>query len=206
MRFWAGLTLGLMALGGYIGYQKYQASLDPCLNYCGIGTHCIGGVCRPPDVEEGLSLVKKKRTPRRRGSISVFKTQSSEGLRKLTPADLAATTRGPSLHGIDYVNLTGEDKAESELTTDEVTEKFRQLDERIVACIEAARGEYEIPQSQVLIEFRIERSGQIQKVRLSAPALLQRADLYGCIKPLVSSLRFRPSSRTVIMHYPYAIN
>ena len=75
----------------------------------------------------------------------------------------------------------------------------------MVGCIDRARGPIDFREGQVVLAFRIERSGRVEKVRVSAPAALQRAGLYGCLHPQVSALSFPPSSRAVVMRYPYSL-
>ena len=138
----------------------------------------------------------------RRGSRRSLARVSTPA-RRATAAELRPTTQGPTVQGTDYVDLATEGgQAAKELSTEEVDRLFRRLDAAIVACIDRARGEVEVL-GQVTVSLRIERSGRVEKVQVTAPALLQRGEIYACIRPLVTGLRFAPSGRALIMSYPF---
>ncbi|MBW2732263.1 MAG: hypothetical protein JRH20_07695 [Deltaproteobacteria bacterium] len=202
-----GLLLGLAGLGGLLGYQYQQHRDDPCLARCGLGTSCEDGLCEvePARKKKGKKRRKRGRRHRRHASAG-GKASTPDGptAKQPTAADLASISRGPRLGGTDRVQF-GEEDGTTELSTDEVGQRFRRLDDKILGCIDRARGDYEVTSGKVAIGFRVERSGQVKKVRITAPALMQRAGLSACVSSLVRGLRFRRSSRALVMTYPYAL-
>lgn len=212
MRFFYGLLVGLLALVSYVGIQQYRRHLYPCLGTCGVGTECIEGVCMVLDAKKERSQKKgkqKRGRRRRRSQITPITLNSSDQtpLRQPTADDLNVVTSGPSLRQTQVIRMDeDEDESDSnELEEAEITSQISKLDRRIAACIDQSRGDYALDQGTVRVGLRVERDGTIQHVRISAPALLMRGGLYSCIKPLLTGLRFRPSSRAIVMRYPYAL-
>jgi hypothetical protein len=123
----------------------------------------------------------------------------------VSAADLKAGSEGPSLRGTDRIDLTGAGETGRELGAEEIDAKVRANDDRIVACIDRGRQGFDLDRGKVVVGLRIERSGRVEKVRVSAPALLLRHGLYGCVKGVVGSLRFPATSRALIMSYPYEL-
>lgn len=203
------MLVGLLALGGYVGWQKLDRSKDPCLGLCADGTACVEGHCRVAVVKADGPRKKRRRRWRRRRSRKRAGTGSGVAdeppLKKATATDKRATTRGPGLKSAERIDLTKGGGGGRELSQSEVTRRFRTLDSSIVACITKARDGYEIS-GRIRVGFRIERSGRVDKVRVTAPALLMRRGIYGCVGPLVRGLRFGKSSRTLIMTYPYGFD
>lgn len=208
MRFFVGLLVGLFLLGGYLGYQWYRDSRDPCLGRCGEGTACQQGLC---EVQRAAVATRKKKKRRRRGRRRrnrrrAGSTNSEPALRKVSAADRVPASTGPSLRQADYINMAKPGGGGRELSTSQINAKVRPLGGRIVACIDRARGDHDLRRGKVVLAFRIERSGRVKKVRITAPRVLQRGGLSGCITPLVRGLRFGPTARSLIMTYPYQLN
>ncbi len=207
MRFVFGLICGCLLFVAYLGYQTYGVEKEPCAGLCGEGTECVNETCVVAKEKKSGPTKRSRLRSRRRRHGSRHSGESDEmALRKPTANELAVTTRGPSLRGADYVTLGDDAPQGKELSTDEIAQKLRTLDSQIMGCIEQASGDVDMAGSKVEIGLRIERTGVIQKVRVQAPALLHRAGVYNCIKPLVTSLHFRPCSRSTIMTYPYALH
>ena len=203
--------VGLLALGAYLGWQYRNQQNDPCLSRCGEGTECNGAVCVARVVPK--PTVKQKRKKRKRwrrkrkkasGSISENPTETKE-LRTPGPAELKAQARGPSLSGTEVIAAGDISEGAKELSQAQVDARFNALRGRIVACIDRARGDWDIRQGEVKVAFRLERTGKVSRVKVTAPAVMQRGDIYGCIKPLVTGLRFPPSGRTLVMSYPFSL-
>ena len=220
MKVFLGLLVGLFLFGGYVGFERYSVAKDPCLGRCGDGTECAEGVCV---VSEGKVGTKRRRHGRRRGRRRRHRrrggakarvgtgtsgtTAPEEPPAKVpTAAGLRQTTQGPSLNKTDYVDMSKGGGGGRELGTAEVTRAFRRLDRRIVACIDQARGDWDLRSGKVVVGFRLERNGRIRRVRVSAPAVLQRAGLAACITRLVKSMRYPQSSRALVMSYPFRLN
>lgn len=84
--------------------------------------------------------------------------------------------------------------------------KVRRSDRRIIGCIDKARGDYELAGVRISVGFRVERAGRIKKVRISAPAVLMRGGLAGCIRGVLTGLSFPRSNRAAIMTIPYKLD
>lgn len=205
MRFFVGLLTGLVALGGYVGYERWSASREPCAGRCGEGTRCAEGSCVIAAADDERPTRKRRRRIRRRrrrprpGAVGA----EDPPLKKATAAQLRPVARGPSLRDPEVIDLASADGPE--LRNEEIERRFRKLDRPIAACIQRAREGYEVS-GRVAISFRIERSGAVRKWRLKAPALLVQRGLHGCIDPLVRGIRFGRSARAVIMTYPYHVD
>lgn len=200
------MLVGLLALGGYVGWQHWGRSKAPCLGLCADGTACVEGHCHVAVVKKKRKKKKRRRRWRRRRRRTSGSGASDEPpLKKASAADRRASTRGQGLKSADRIDMTKGGGGGRELSQSEVTRKFRRLDSRIVACITKAREGYDIS-GRIKVAFRIERSGHIKKVRVTAPALLMRRGIYGCVTPLVRGLSFGRSSRSLIMTYPYGFD
>lgn len=214
MRFLLGFVCGLLVLGGYVGYQEVQRRDDPCRGHCGAELECVEGVCLVPEPEAKTKRKRRKRRRRRwrrrgrraRPGTEVAAASDEPELRQPTAAELKPQTKGPSLRQTEYVDLASSGAGGRELSSAEIDASVRKRSMRIVACIDKARGDLDINRGKVTVGFRIERSGQVKKVRVSAPSALMRRGLYGCVKPLITGLRFGATSRSLIMSYPYALN
>ncbi len=220
MRFIVGLLVGLLLLGGFVGYQWYQGEKHPCLQRCGAGTECEDGRCVVAEDDDDDDKIKKKRKKRRRrrwrrrrrkrrprAAVAGAQPEAAEEekLRKVSAADLKPTSKGPSLRKTDYIKMGGGGGTTRELSTGEIDAKVRRLDRSIVKCIDRARGDNDVSRGKVKVAFRIERSGRVAKVKVTAPRVLQRGGLYACVAPKIRSLRFGATARSLIMTYPYAL-
>jgi hypothetical protein len=205
MRLLLGIAVGLITgLGGALAYHCLETRRDPCLGRCGEGTRCERGACRAiPETPAPPSRARfrhARRPKRSAGSGDVAPT------RRPSAAELAIVTSGPPLKTTDVLDLAQQERGPGrELSAEEVTPRFRRLDPGIVACIDRARGAWDIDRGKVEISFRIERSGRVDRVRVSAPAVMQRAGLTECVRPLVQGLRFPETARALVMSFPYAL-
>jgi hypothetical protein len=213
MKFVLGLVCGLLALGGYFGYEQYRASKDPCLGRCGEGTSCNEGRCElaedkvePKRKRRRRRRRRGRRWRRRRGKSGGAAAAAAEAPKTPSPSQRKMVSSGPSLRSTDYIDMKKGGGGGRELSTAEVTRVFRRLDRRIVACIDKARGDWDLRGGKVVVGFRLERSGRIKKVRVKAPALLQKAGLSRCIAPLVRQLSYPRSSRALVMTYPFRLD
>ncbi len=212
MKFALGLVCGLVALGGYVGYERYRASKDPCLGRCGEGTSCSDeGRCVVVE-EEKVGKTRRRRRRRhgrrwrRRRKAGGEAGAATDAPKTPSAAERKMVSKGPSLRSTDYLDLKKSGGGGRELSTGEVTRIFRRLDRRIIGCIDKARGDYDFRGGRVSVGFRLERSGQVKKVQVKAPALLQKRGLTRCVAPLVRDLRFPQSSRALVMTYPFRLD
>lgn len=127
---------------------------------------------------------------------------------KLSAADLRVVAQGDDLGRPDVIKMDlGDDKELPRLDADDIDSRFRAQDDAIIDCISAARPDQEtyVP-GNVTVEFRIQRSGAVRGVRVKAPAILQKAGLYSCIRKAVMQLRFPASSSSELLSYPFRLS
>ena len=92
-----------------------------------------------------------------------------------------------------------------ELSQEELDAVFRPRQSRIISCIDDARGEAQLD-AQITVAFRVPRSGKVSGVRLEAPAYLINHGLLACVRGIVQSLPFPPSSKAQIVTYPFSLH
>ena len=126
---------------------------------------------------------------------------------KLSAADLRMVARGDDLSppAVTHLDMSSDDGAK-ELSQDEIDARFRAKEDAILACIARSRPDEDtwVP-GHVTVAFRIQRTGGVHGVRVEAPAILQKGGLYGCIKGVVSGIRFSPSSGSQVITYPFSL-
>ena len=66
-------------------------------------------------------------------------------------------------------------------------------------------GDYPLESGRIEVAFRVERSGAVHKVRITAPQLLMRRGFTGCVRPIVTGLRFPSSGGANVVTYPFAL-
>lgn len=203
MRFFAGLLSGLLALLGYWAYLNYSRQQQPCGGHCGPQTECVEALCQRVTETAKKNKKKRRRRKRRTNSQSQVEADLEPQLKTPSRADLKTLTRGPSLQGVDRMDMAEADLPE--LNQDVVEKRYRAKDEQILACIAKARSGWAIERVLVKVGFRIEPTGQINKVNVQAPTLMQNLGLHTCIKKVVTSLHFARSSRSLVISYPYRL-
>jgi hypothetical protein len=168
--------------------------------------------------DAGAPTVSKKPKRRGRGAIRIARGPTasdtpttaepeSEPVR-LSASDLKTVAQGDDLSTPDVLRLDmSNDKELPELSQDQIDERFRGQESAILECIARARPDPEtyVP-GRVTIKFRIQRAGSVRGVRVEAPAVLQRNGLFGCIKGVVSRLRFPAAGTSQIISYPFTLS
>lgn len=205
MRFIAGLLVGLLPLGAFLGYQYFSGTTEPCQGRCGAGTQCESGRCVVVAAPSAANPGKRK--PRKRSRRRV--KHSPDKLLSTSAADRRQVSRGPRLQQTDRIDLARpgvEGGLARELSEGEVTARLRRVDGRILRCIDNARGRHDLGSARVEVSFRIERSGRVSGVRVAAPRLLMRHGLHGCVERVINGLRFPGSGRALVMTYPYSLD
>ena len=140
-----------------------------CLDRCGEGTRCSGGAASRRRRGRRAAGVRPRGAGSRAGGA---RSGDGEAGRPPTAAERELRSEGPSLQGIDFIKAA-EGGDERELSTAEIDARVHALDARVVDCIDRARGQIDFREGQVVLAFRIERSGRVDKVQVSAPAALQ---------------------------------
>jgi hypothetical protein len=198
LRLVFGMILGL-ALAAGASWLYLQKGKD-CLGRCGNGTHCFNGRCIATGPATSVANAPT-RAPKR-------KRQPGGGVQpelKLSPGDERLASAGDALGRAEHVDLSQGDSSTRGLTQDDLDAVFRPAQTQISRCITDAVGDYPLDAGKVEVAFRVDRSGQVKKVRLEAPQLLMRRGLYGCVRPLVLGLRFPASGGANVVTYPFAL-
>jgi hypothetical protein len=203
-----GFVLGLIVAGlGFGGYYYWKERMHPL-------AQPVASVDAGAQVKEA----REKKKKRRRGAVRVARNDAPAGPSagqgsepepvKLSPADLKLVSQGDDLSRPDVIHLgdAADDSGSHELTQDDIDAKFRAKEEAILGCISRARPDEDsfVP-GRVTVKFRIQRTGNVRGVRVEAPAILQKGGIYGCIKGVVSGIRFPPSNSSQVVSYPFSL-
>jgi len=114
-------------------------------------------------------------------------------------------SQGDALGRPEHIDLSKPDDPNAkELGEDELDQKLRNHG-GIRQCISDAIGDWPLETAKVVVGLRIEKDGRVSKVRVEAPALLQRNGLHRCIRSVLGSVRFSNSGGATVATYDYSI-
>ena len=224
------LLAAALAAAGYYRFRLVPEP-DPC-RVCSTGTRCAAGLCVVANTP--AAPVTKKRPGRARpaGSAAgatnptappVVATTPDPGSPTaspppepeapppppppppLKPEERKLVTVGDKLTGTEVINLAESSGGDHELSQEELDAVFRPRQSRIISCIDDARGEAQLD-AQITVAFRVPRSGKVSGVRLEAPAYRRNHGLLACVRGIVQSLPFPPSSKAQIVTYPFSLH
>lgn len=210
--FLLGLVVAALGFGGYVFWKERWHAPRPAPVVADAG----------PAVKEA----REKKKKRRRGALRLAREEGTGAGRgraaqpapppmeaepepiKLSAADLKLVSQGDDLSRPDVIHMgdATDDSGSHELSQDEIDARFRAKEEAILGCISRARPDDEtyIP-GRVTVKFRIQRTGNVRGVRVEGPAILQKGGLYGCVKGVVSGIRFPPSNGSQVVSYPFSL-
>ena len=127
---------------------------------------------------------------------------------KLRAADLKLVWQGEDLSRqpenmrLDFSS----DAGGHELSQDVIDARFRAKEDAVLGCVARARpDEYTFVPGRVTVRFRIHRTGAVKGVQVEAPVILHKGGLTGCIKGVVSGLRFPASNMSQVIAYPFSL-
>jgi hypothetical protein len=125
---------------------------------------------------------------------------------KLRPADLKIVWQGEDLSRPETMRLDLSNAGGHDLSENEIDALFRKKEDAVLACIARARPDEDtyVP-GRVTVKFRIQRTGSVNGVQVEAPVILHKGGLTGCIKGVMSSLRFPASSMSQVISYPFSL-
>ncbi len=217
--FFLGLLVAVAAYGGYTYWKD-------------LNRHPTAAVHPGTDGSAPAKEAHERKKHRRRGAMRVARAEGSAPAApvvsggpprvapppppienepepvKLSPSDLKLVSQGDDLSRPDVVHLgdATDDSGSRELNQDDIDLRFRAKEDAILDCIAHARPDEEtyVP-GRVTVKFRIQRTGNVRGVRVEAPAILQKGGLTGCVRGVVSGLRFPPSSGSQIVSYPFSL-
>jgi hypothetical protein len=119
----------------------------------------------------------------------------------LKPGDEKMLAEGDALGRATKIDLSEPDARE--LTQEDLDSVFHTAP--IEKCITEALGDAPLETGRVEVGIRVEKSGQVSRVRVEAPALLQHNGLYRCIHGAVASLNFPASGAASVVTYPFEL-
>jgi len=172
---------------------------DACLGRCGAETRCLDHLCVPAVARPTAAPAKVERRARSRGELPL--AQAEEQLR---PGDERPLVQGDALGRPEHIDLSEAGSA-GELSDADLDRVFRASQPAILRCITDAIGDAPLTSGQVEVGFRVERTGAVSRVRVEAPALLQRRGLTRCVHAIVIALGFPPSGGASVASYPFAL-
>jgi len=194
-----GIVVGAaLAAGG--GWLYLQRAKD-CVGRCGDGTRCFNGHCiaAPPPTTVASAAAPKKRKHHGGGA------GGAQPELKLEPGDEHVATVGDSLGRAEHVDLSQGGDDGRELQQEDLDAVFRPAQSAISRCITDAVGDYPLEAGKIEVAFRVERTGQVRKVRITAPQLLMRRGFVGCVRPTVTGLHFPASGGANVVTYPFSL-
>jgi hypothetical protein len=199
LRLIFGVIVGV-ALAAGAGWLYLQKGHD-CIGRCGSGTKCFDGRCiaAPAPTTVATAPTPKKRKHRGAGGLGPAQPEL-----KLEPGDDRVATTGDSLGRAEHVDLSqGGD--ERELSQEDLDAVFRPAQAAISRCITDAVGDYPLESGKIEVAFRVERTGAVRKVRITAPQLLMRRGFTACVRPIVTGLHFPASGGANVVTYPFSL-
>jgi hypothetical protein len=196
VRFLVGVLLGAGLLAG-VAYV-WMRGADACLGRCGEGTRCDNHRCV---ATLASAAVPAKELKRRRRHASGEPSAPAEV--QLRPGDEKMVAQGDALGRPEHIDLTLPDARE--LSQDDLDRVFRPSEPEILRCISDALGDAPLETGRVEVGLRVDRSGQVSRVRVEAPQLLQRNGLTRCVRGIVTALRFPASGGATVVTYPFEL-
>jgi hypothetical protein len=183
-----------------------------CFDRCGEGTSCRAGRCvltmaapapGPPPIPAADRRRKRGRATGGEAASEPLATIAPE--LQLQAGDETPATQGDALGRTESIDLTSGEEAAHELGVEEVERVFAPARAAVSGCISRAVGDYPLSAATVEVGFRVERGGRVERVRVTAPALLQKQGLYRCVRPLVAALRFPASGGASVVTFPFQL-
>ncbi len=203
LRFLLGFVLCALTLVGAAVLYLGRASIgDPCLARCGEGTRCTNGRCMASVASAPPSEPGKRR--HRRPHLGNDGIGSAEPEKKLAPGDDRPTTVGDALGRPEHIDL-GQGGDERELPQAEIDRVWAGVEPQLSRCITEAVGDWPLESGKIEVGYRIEKDGAVHKVRITAPALLVKNGLVGCMRPKVTQLRFPRSGAASVVTFPFQL-
>jgi len=193
-----GIVVGAaLAAGG--GWLYLQRSKD-CVGRCGDGTRCFSGRCIAATQPTTVASAPTPKKRRHHGGGGGAQPEL-----KLEPGDERIATAGDSLGRAEHVDLTQGGDDGRELQQEDLDAVFRPAQSAISRCITDAVGDYPLESGKIEVGFRVEKTGAVHKVRITAPQLLMRRGFAACVRPIVTALHFPASGGANVVTYPFAL-
>lgn len=177
---------GLLAAAAFL----YLRGQDACLGRCSTGTKCENRLCiaaaPPPAAPAPAKVSSKKRR-------SAGEPRVGAEPPPLKPGDEKMTAEGDRLGATQKIDFNQAGDDGKELSEADIDSAFNRAQPALLKCITDALEDAPLEGGRVKVGVRIEANGSIDKVRVEAPALLQRRGLTRCVRGELARLRL-PSS------------
>ena len=206
-RIFLGVIIGIaLAAGGAFAWSK---KMDGCFGRCGDGTRCEANQCLAVIAATPMAAPAKTQRTRRRGSNGQNNGAGGDSPIApeitLKPGDEKMVAQGDALGRPEHIDLTAPGDDGRELTQDLIDPVFHARDAAITKCITTTLGDAPLETGKIEIGLRVEHGGEVSRIRVEGPALLQRNGLTACIKKAVSGLRFPRSGGATVVTYPFEL-
>ena len=123
---------------------------------------------------------------------------------QLKPGDEKMIAQGDALGRPERIDLS-EGSSNRELQQEDLDHVFHPSEPAILRCITDALGDAPLESGKVEVGLRVERSGQVSRVRVEGPQLLQRNGLNRCVRGVVTALKFPVSGGANVVTYPFEL-
>jgi hypothetical protein len=204
LRFLLGFVAAVVTLaaGAYL-YLGGDALRDSCFGRCAETTRCMNARCVASVVPPPTTVDKTGRRRRTRTHLGNDGISAAEPEKKLQPGDERSTTTGDALGRPERLDLSkGDDKELSQADIDRI---WAGVEPALSRCVSDAVGDWPLESGKIEVGYRIEQDGGVRKVRVTAPQLLMRNGLYGCMRPKITALRFPASSGASVVTFPFQL-
>ena len=196
------MVVGVALVAG--GAWAWMRTHDGCFGRCGEGTRCTDHKCLATGPAVTIAPPTDKTHRRRRHGAGGALGQAAPEL-KLQPGDERIVAQGDALGRPDHIDFRQGGDDGHELDQGELDRIMRNAEPEILKCITDAVGDWPLDSGKIEVGLRIERSGQVTRVRVSGPQLLQRNGLYRCVRGVVTALHFPASGGSTVATYPYEL-
>ena len=126
---------------------------------------------------------------------------------KPRPGDLKMVWQGEDLSQPETMRIDmSSDSGGHDLTDAEIDARFRTKEDAVLGCVARSRPteDADVP-GRVTVKFRILRTGVVKGVQVEAPVILHKGGLTGCIKNVMTSLRFPASGSAQVVSFPFSL-
>ena len=197
-----GLVLGVAIT--CVALVALTRSSDGCIGRCGAGTTCRDHRCEPiAPVVATVAAAPPSKEKRRHGHRGGDPSAAPEIV--LHPGDEKMVVQGDALGRPERIDLTEAGSDGRELTEEDLDRIVHGAEPAITRCITTAVGDAPLETGKVEVGLRVEKSGQVSRVRVEGPAIMQRQGLSRCIRAVVIALHFPASGGATVATYPYQL-
>jgi hypothetical protein len=204
-RILVGLLLGVGIAVGVAAWLRLDPR-RPCLDRCADGTRCTASGIAGRCVAAAPPLPPEEKRRRRHRSDGAGLHVSAQPEVKLQPGDERMVADGDALGRPERIDFSKDGDQGHELAQEDLDRVFHAADGEISRCVGDAVGDAPLTSGRVDVALRVERSGTVSRVRITAPQLLQRRGVSRCVRPLVTRMRFPASGGASVATYPFDLN